>query len=121
MIRFGPFELDANSAELLRHGERIPLPPQPFKVLALLVHKGGGVVTRAEIREQVWGAGTHVEFDQGLNFAIRQIREALEDDAVSPRFIETLPRRGYRFLTGSGRRRRRRRVWRSRPSRRDGG
>ncbi len=98
MLRFGPFELDADSAELLRHGERIPLPPQPFKVLALLVQKDGAVVTRAEIRDQVWGAGTHVEFDQGLNFAIRQIREALEDDAASPRFIETLPRRGYRFL-----------------------
>jgi TolB-like protein len=98
MLRFGPFELDADSAEILRHGERIPLPPQPFKVLALLVQKDGAVVTRAEIRDQVWGAGTHVEFDQGLNFAIRQIREALEDDAASPRFIETLPRRGYRFL-----------------------
>ena len=98
MLRFGPFELDADSAELLRHGERIPLPPQPFKVLALLVRKDGAVVTRAEIRDQVWGAGTHVEFDQGLNFAIRQIREALDDDAATPQFIETLPRRGYRFL-----------------------
>ena len=98
MLRFGPFELDADSAELLRHGERIPLPPQPFKVLALLVQKDGAVVTRAEIRDQVWGAGMHVEFDQGLNFAIRQIREALEDDAAAPRFIATLPRRGYRFL-----------------------
>src|SRR4029453_17681022 len=98
MLRFGPFELDADSAELLRHGERIALSPQPFKVLALLVQKDGAVVTRAEIREQVWGAGTHVEFDQGLNFCIRQIREALDDDATSPRFIETLPRRGYRFL-----------------------
>ena len=98
MLRFGPFELDTDSAELLRHGERVALPPQPFKVLALLVRKDGAVVTRGEIRELVWGAGTHVEFDQGLNFAIRQIREALEDDAASPRFIETLPRRGYRFL-----------------------
>lgn len=98
MLRFGPFELDTESAELLRHGERVPLPPQPFKVLALLAEKRGAVVTRAEIREQVWGAGTHVEFDQGLNFCIRQIREALDDDATSPRFIETLPRRGYRFL-----------------------
>ncbi len=98
MLRFGPFELDAESAELLRHGERIPLPPQPFKVLALLAEKRGAVVARAEIREQVWGAATHVEFDQGLNFCIRQIREALDDDATSPRFIETLPRRGYRFL-----------------------
>ena len=98
MLRFGQFELDSDSAELLRHGERIALSPQPFKVLALLVQKDGAVVTRAEIRDQVWGAGTHVEFDQGLNFAIRQIREALDDDAAAPQFIETLPRRGYRFL-----------------------
>lgn len=98
VLRFGEFELDGDAAELLRHGERIPLPPQPFKVLALLAGKGGAVVTRTEIREQVWGAGTHVEFDQGLNFCIRQIREALGDDAGAPRFIETLPRRGYRFL-----------------------
>lgn len=76
----------------------MPLPPQPFKVLALLVSRGGAIVTRSEIREQVWGAGTHVEFDQGLNFCIRQIREALGDDADAPRFVETLPRRGYRFL-----------------------
>jgi len=96
--RFGAFELDPDSAELLRQGERVPLPPQPFKVLALLVSRAGAIVTRAEIREQVWGAGTHVEFDQGLNFCIRQIREALGDDADSPRFVETLPRRGYRFV-----------------------
>lgn len=96
--RFGAFELDPDSAELLRQGERVPLPPQPFKVLALLVSRAGAIVTRAEIREQVWGAGTHVEFDQGLNFCIRQIREALGDDAESPRFVETLPRRGYRFV-----------------------
>lgn len=76
----------------------MPLPPQPFKVLALLVRHAGGIVTRTEIREQVWGAGTHVEFDQGLNFCIRQIREALGDDADAPRFVETLPRRGYRFV-----------------------
>lgn len=98
VLRFGAFELDGDAAELLRHGERIALPPQPLMVLALLVNKGGAVVTRNEIREQVWGAGTHVEFDQGLNFCIRQIREALGDDAGAPRFIETLPRRGYRFL-----------------------
>jgi len=96
--RFGAFDLDPDSAELLRQGERVPLPPQPFKVLALLVSHAGAIVTRAEIREQVWGAGTHVEFDQGLNFCIRQIREALGDDADSPRFVETMPRRGYRFV-----------------------
>ena len=99
LLRFGSFELDGDSAELLRNGERIPLPPQPFKVLALLARSGGAVVTRDEIRTQVWGAGTHVEFDQGLNFCIRQIREALGDDANAPRYVETLPRRGYRFLT----------------------
>ena len=97
-LSFGTFEVDAQAGELRRQGERIPLPPQPFKVLALLVGKGGSVVTRNEIREQVWGAGTHVEFDQALNFSIRQIREALGDDANAPQFIETLPRRGYRFL-----------------------
>lgn len=98
ILSFGAFELDDQSGELRRQGERIPLPPQPLKVLAFLAGKGGSVVTRSEIRDQVWGTGTHVEFDQGLNFCIRQIREALGDDANTPRFIETLPRRGYRFL-----------------------
>jgi TolB-like protein len=97
-LSFGTFEVETQAGQLRRQGERIPLPPQPFKVLALLVEKGGSVVTRNEIREQVWGAGTHVEFDQALNFCIRQIREALGDDANAPQFIETLPRRGYRFL-----------------------
>ncbi len=99
ILRFGTFELDTDAAELLRQGVRVALPPQPFKVLALLVKQGGAVVTRADIRDQVWGAGTHVEFDQGLNYCIRQIREALGDDAETPRYVETLPRRGYRFLT----------------------
>ena len=98
ILRFGAFELDTDAAELLRQGERIALPPQPLKVLALLVKHGGAVVTRGDIRNQVWGAETHVEFDQGLNYCIRQIREALGDDADAPRYIETLPRRGYRLL-----------------------
>ena len=98
ILRFGAFELDTDAAELLRQGERIALPPQPFKVLALLVKHSGAVVTRADIRDQVWGAETHVEFDQGLNYCIRQIREALGDDAEAPRYVETLPRRGYRFV-----------------------
>jgi len=98
ILRFGPFELDTEGAQLLRQGERVALPPQPFKVLALLVARGGALATRSEIRDQVWGAGVHVEFDQGLNYCIRQIREALGDDAESPRFVETLPRRGYRFV-----------------------
>jgi TolB-like protein len=98
ILRFGPFELDTEGAQLLRQGERVALPPQPFKVLALLVARGGALATRSEIRDRVWGAGVHVEFDQGLNYCIRQIREALGDDAESPRYVETLPRRGYRFL-----------------------
>jgi TolB-like protein len=98
ILRFDVFELDTGSGELRRRGDRIKLPPQPFRVLELLVRRGGEVVTRAEIREHVWCDDTFVDFEQGLNFCIRQIREAVGDTADAPRFIETLPRRGYRFL-----------------------
>ena len=98
ILRFELFELDTGAGELRRHGDRIKLPPQPFRVLELLVRRGGEVLTRAEIREGIWCDDTFVDFEQGLNFCIRQIREALGDTAVAPRFIETLPRRGYRFL-----------------------
>jgi len=98
ILRFDSFELDTGSGELRRHGDRIKLPPQPFRILDLLVRRSGEVVTRAEIREHIWCDDTFVDFEQGLNFCIRQIREALGDTAVAPRFIETLPRRGYRFL-----------------------
>ena len=98
ILRFGAFELHPGSGELRRHGDRVKLPPQPFKVLEALVRRGGEVVTREEIRERVWHGDTFVDFDQGLNFCIRQIREALGDNAESPQFIETLPRRGYRFV-----------------------
>ncbi|QEE30740.1 hypothetical protein FTW19_23725 [Terriglobus albidus] len=97
-LRFDVFELDMTSGELRRNGDRIKLPPQPFRVLALLVSRSGEVLTRAEIRERVWRDDTFVDFEQGLNFCIRQIREAVGDTAGTPRFIETLPRRGYRFL-----------------------
>jgi DNA-binding winged helix-turn-helix (wHTH) protein/tetratricopeptide (TPR) repeat protein len=97
-LRFGAFELDRRSGELRKDGELVKLPPQPFKVLALLASRSGEVVARNEIREQIWSGDTFVDFDQGLNFCIRQIREALDDDAEAPHFIETLPRRGYRFL-----------------------
>ena len=76
----------------------IKLAPQPFKVLELLARRSGDVVTRPEIRDHVWSGDTFVDFEQGLNFCIRQIREVLGDTADAPRFIETLPRRGYRFL-----------------------
>ena len=98
VLRFGPFDLDSRSGELRKGGDVVKLPPQPFKVLTLLARRSGEVVTRNEIQEQIWHDETFVDFDQGLNFCIRQIREALGDDADAQRYIETLPRRGYRFL-----------------------
>lgn len=98
VLRFGPFDLDSKSGELRKDGEVIKLQPQPLKVLALLVRHSGEVVTREEIRQQVWSGDTFVDFGQSLNFCIRQIREALGDDAETPQYIQTLPRRGYRFL-----------------------
>jgi DNA-binding winged helix-turn-helix (wHTH) protein len=98
ILRFDLFELDTGAGELRRNGDRIKLPPQPLRVLELLVRRSGEILTRDEIREHVWCNDTFVDFQQGLNFCIRQIREAVGDTAVSPRFIETLPRRGYRFL-----------------------
>src|SRR6516162_6963083 len=97
VLRFDTFELDTAAGELRRQGDRVKLPPQPLRVLELLVRHGGDVVTRADIRERIW-SDSFVDFEQGLNFCIRQIREALGDTADAPRFIETLPRRGYRFL-----------------------
>src|SRR5262245_1448888 len=97
ILRFDVFELDTAAGELRRQGDRVKLPPQPLRVLELLVRHGGEVLTRAEIRERIW-YDSFVDFEQGLNFCIRQIREALNDTAEAPRFIETLPRRGYRFL-----------------------
>src|SRR3954467_15582995 len=98
ILRFDSFELDTGSGELRRNGDRIKLPPQPFRVLGLLVRRSGEIVSRADIRERIWCDDTFVDFEQGLNFCIRQIREALGDNADAPHFIETLPRRGYRFL-----------------------
>ena len=98
VLRFGPFEVDIRGVELRRNGEPVKLSPQPVRLLTLLALRSGEVVTRDEIQRELWCDGTHVDFDQGLNFCIRQIREALGDAAQTPRYIETLPRRGYRFL-----------------------
>lgn len=98
ILRFGGFELRTAEGELRLNGDLVKLPPQPLKVLELLARRGGEVVTRNEIRGHVWCGDTFVDFEQGLNFCIRQIREAVGDRADAPRFIETLPRRGYRFL-----------------------
>lgn len=98
VLRFGAFELHPGPGELRHHGDVVKLAPQPLKVLEILVGRSGHIVTRTEIREHVWCGDTFVDFEQGLNFCIRQIREALGDTADAPLFIETLPRRGYRFL-----------------------
>ena len=99
-LRFGPFELDVRSGELRRNGTTVRLQPQPLKVLLLLAGRPGEVVTREEIQAEIWPAGTFVDFEQSLNFCIRQIRAALRDDANAPRYVETLPRRGYRWVAG---------------------
>lgn len=98
ILRFGVFELDARSGELRRHGQKIRLPHQSFQILLLLLSRPGDVVTRDELRQALWTSETFVDFDVGLNSAIRKLREALDDDAGQPSFIETLPRRGYRFI-----------------------
>src|SRR5258708_3215438 len=98
VLRFGVFEVDVRAGELRKKGVRIKLQDQPFQVLAVLLQHPGEVVTREELRSQNWPADTFVDFDNGLNTAINKLREALGDSADSPRFIETLPRRGYRFI-----------------------
>jgi DNA-binding winged helix-turn-helix (wHTH) protein len=97
-FRFGRFELDAISVTLRRDGERRRLQPQPLNLLVLLVRRAGTLVTYDDIRAELWGQDTFVEFDQAVHYAIRQIREALRDSADQPLYIETLPRRGYRFI-----------------------
>ena len=98
MHRFGEFELDVDAGECRRNGRRVKLQPQPFKLLVLLARRAGGLVSREEIRRELWPDGTFVDFDQAVNFAIRQIRDALGDAADQPLYIETVPRRGYRFI-----------------------
>src|ERR1043165_5536901 len=96
--RFGPFTLNVEAEVLTRDGQRVPLQPQPMKVLAILAARAGELVTRKELQAAVWSDGTFVDFEQGLNWCIKRIREVLGDDAAHPRFVETVPRKGYRFL-----------------------
>src|SRR6266404_2658237 len=98
ILRFGVFEVDLRAGEVRKQGARIRLQEQPFHVLTLLLQRPGEVVTREELRAQLWPSDTFVDFDNGLNTSINKLREALGDSADNPRFIETLPRRGYRFI-----------------------
>jgi TolB-like protein/DNA-binding winged helix-turn-helix (wHTH) protein len=97
-VRAGLFEIDLASGQLHKNGRRLPLQEQPFRVLAVLVECPGEVVTRQQLQARLWPSDTYVGFDEGLNTAIRKLRTAFGDSAANPRFIETLPRRGYRFI-----------------------
>ena len=98
VARFGVFELDLSAGELRKNGVKLRLQGQPFQVLALLLERPGGVVTREELRQSLWPSDTFVDFDHSLNTAINKVREALGDSASNPRYVETLARRGYRFI-----------------------
>jgi DNA-binding winged helix-turn-helix (wHTH) protein len=98
LLRFGVFELNVTTEELRKSGTLIRLAPQPIKLLALLARRSGQVVTREEIQQALWGEETYVDFEQGMNHCIKQIRNALSDSADTPLYVETVPRRGYRFL-----------------------
>jgi cholera toxin transcriptional activator len=97
-FRFGVFEADVRTGELRKHGIRLRLPDQPFVVLVALLERPGELVTREELVKRLWPDGTFVDFDHSLNTAVNRLRETLGDSAETPRFIETLPRRGYRFV-----------------------
>lgn len=98
LYRFGLFEFDAAAGELRKQGRLVRIEPQPARALALLLSRPGEVISRDELRLHLWGADTHVDFDRGLAYCIGQVRTALGDSADNPRFVETLPKRGYRFV-----------------------
>src|SRR5271154_2981381 len=98
ILRFGVFELDRDAMELRRNGAPIRLQEQPLRVLAALVERPGEIVTREELQERIWGKDTFVDFEQSLNKAVNRLREALNDEAGQPKYVETVPRRGYRFI-----------------------
>src|SRR5258707_4020042 len=98
LVSFGSFEADLRAGELWRNGSKVRLQEQPFQVLTVLLEKSGEVVTREELRNRLWPADTFVDFDHGLNAAVKRLRDALGDSAENPRFVEPLARRGYRFV-----------------------
>src|SRR3954464_13879308 len=105
ILRFGPFEAEVQAGELRKRGLKVRLQDQPFQILVMLLERPGELVTRQEIHQNLWPADTFVDFDHGLNNAVNRLREALDDSPETPRFIETLPKKGYRFIgqvTGDG-------------------
>src|SRR5215472_4953861 len=97
-VRFGAFELDLGAGELRKQGVKLKLQEQPFQILQVLLQHPGHIVTRGELRERIWPSDTFVDFDHGLYNAVKRLREALGDTADTPSLIETIPRRGYRFI-----------------------
>jgi len=102
VVRFGPFEADSRAGELRKDGVKLKLVGQPFEVLAMLLERPGQLVTREELRARLWPTDTFVDFDHGLNAAVNKLRDALSDSAEKPNYVETLPRRGYRFISAVG-------------------
>src|SRR6202140_3356135 len=98
IVRFGDFELDLRTAELRINGHHIVLQEKPFQILTALLERPGEMVSREELSKRLWPAGTFVDFNLGLNKAVNRLREALNDSAEQPQFIETFPKRGYRFV-----------------------
>src|SRR4029077_8683398 len=99
MLKFGPYLVDLAAGEIRKNGSRIRLQEKPLRVLALLAERQGQVVTRVELKKRLWPEDTFVDFETGLNTAVSKLRDALSDSAETPRYIETIPRRGYRFLS----------------------
>jgi DNA-binding winged helix-turn-helix (wHTH) protein/TolB-like protein len=98
IFKFGVFEFDGDTGELRKNGRAVALEPQPAKALALLLSKGGEIVSREELRDAVWGRDTHVDFDRGLAYCVFQIRTALGDSGDNPRFVQTIPKQGFKFI-----------------------
>src|SRR5271154_1487927 len=98
LVAFDRFQVDLASGRLLKNGRRIRLQPQPFRMLELMLERPGELITREEVCRALWNSDTFVEFDHSLGTAVNKIREALDDSAESPKFVETIPRRGYRFI-----------------------
>ncbi len=102
VVQFGPFEADFRTRELRKHGVNLKLVGQPFEVLAMLLERPGQLVTREELLARLWPTDTFVDFDHGLNAVVNKLRDALNDSAEKPKYVETLPRRGYRFISAVG-------------------